>query len=80
MHGAGKVLWSFELALDERLVDDHLDSDVRQLAALPRFDLSSHRLEVSLHSINTHGDAVDERERLRVFREHRNEVSGKRHV
>jgi len=60
MHAASKVLWSFELALDERLVDDHLDSDVRQLAPLPRFDLPSHRFEVSLHSINTHRDAVDE--------------------
>ena len=30
-------------------------------------------LEVSLHSINAHRDAVDERERFRVFRQHRRE-------
>jgi hypothetical protein len=40
---------------------------VRQFTFLPRFDLLSHRLEVSLHSINTDRNAVDERERLRVL-------------
>jgi hypothetical protein len=52
MHAASKVLWSFELALAERLVDDHLGSDVGYLTPLPRFDLPSHRLEVSLHSVD----------------------------
>jgi len=40
----------------------------------PRFPLLSHRLEVPLHSINANRDAVDERERLRMFREHGSEV------
>jgi hypothetical protein len=41
--------------------------DVRQLAPMPCFDLFSNRLEGALHPINTDRDAVDERERLRVF-------------
>ena len=71
MHGAGQVFGSFESALDERLVDDHLGGDIRQFASLPGFHLLSHRLEVPLHSIDTHRDAVNERERLRMFCEHR---------
>src|SRR5258708_4009186 len=67
MHGAGKVPRGFELPLHERLVDDYFRGNVCQLAFLPRLHLLSHRLEVSLHSINANRDAVDERERLRVF-------------
>jgi len=32
MHGAGKVLWNFEFALDKRLVDDHLGRHFCQFA------------------------------------------------
>ncbi len=35
MHSAGKVLWSFEFALDECLVDDHLGGHVGQFTSLP---------------------------------------------
>src|SRR5712692_2627493 len=73
MYAAGKVLWSLQSALDKCLVDDHLGGDVRQFTSLPGFHLLSHRLKVSLHSININRNAVDERERLRVFREHRRE-------
>src|SRR5713226_6514786 len=73
MHAAGEVLGSFEFTLHECLVDDHLGGDVRQFTSLPRFHLLSHRLKVSLHSVNTNRKGVDERERLRVFREHRSE-------
>ena len=38
------------------------------------------RIGSKLHSVNANGDAVDHRERLLVFREHRREVSCKRHV
>src|SRR5712692_9214729 len=41
--------------------------------SLPGFHLLSHRLEVPLHSIHADRDAVDERKRLRVFREHGSE-------
>ena len=44
---------------------------IRQLTSLPRFNLFSHGLEVAPHSVHADRDAVDERERLRVFREHR---------
>jgi hypothetical protein len=33
--------------------------------------LTSYGLEVALHSIHAHGNAINERERPRVFREHR---------
>ena len=43
---------------------------IRQLTSLPRFNLFSHGLEVAPHSVHADRDAVDERERLRVFREY----------
>ena len=43
---------------------------VSQFTPLPCFDLLSHGFEVPLHSINANRNAVDERERLRVFCEH----------
>jgi hypothetical protein len=67
MHGPRKVFGSFQLALNERLVDDHLGSHICQLRLLPGFDLPSHRLEVALHPVNANRDAVDQRERLRVL-------------
>ncbi len=68
MHGAGKMFRGFQLALDECLIDDHFRGDIRKLASLPSLHLLSHRLEVPLYSVNANRDAVDERERLRVFR------------
>ena len=62
MYGTSQVLGSFEPALDERFVNDHLGGNVRQFASLPRLYLFSHRLKVSLHSINANRDAGDERE------------------
>jgi hypothetical protein len=44
-----------------------ITASVRQFTSLPCFDLLSYRLEVSLHAIDTNGDAVDKRERLRLF-------------
>jgi hypothetical protein len=58
--GADKVLGSFQFAFDERLVDNDLGGDVRQFASLPGFHLLAHRLKVSLHSVDTDGDTVDE--------------------
>jgi hypothetical protein len=42
------------------LVDDDLGSDVRQFTSLPGLHLVSHRLEVALHSVHTHRNAIDE--------------------
>ena len=39
MHGAGKVFWGFELALDKRLIDDHLGGNVSQLTSLSHLHL-----------------------------------------
>ena len=36
---SGKVFGSFESALDERLLEDHLRRDRRQFTSLPRFHL-----------------------------------------
>jgi hypothetical protein len=63
------MFWSFQLSLHERLVDDYLRGDVRQFTFLTGFYLLSHWLEVPLHSVDANRDAVDQRERLRVFRE-----------
>jgi len=73
MHRSCKVLGSFQLGFDKRLVDDYLGADVCQLTSLPRLHLLSHGLEVPLHPINAHRDAVDEREGLRMFRQDRGE-------
>jgi len=54
------MLWGFEFALDERLVDDYFNGDVRQFTSLSCFHLLSHGLEVALHPINANRDAVDE--------------------
>ena len=71
MHAASEVFGSFEFALDKRLVDDHLRGNVGEFTSLPGFHLLSHWLKASLHSVDPNRNAVNERERLRVFREHR---------
>jgi len=71
MHCPRKMFRSFQFALNKCLVDHHLCGDIRQFALLPSFHLLSHRPEVSVHAVNAHCDAIDERERLRVFCEYR---------
>src|SRR5579859_1052163 len=80
MHRPRKVFWSFQSALDERLINNYFRSDVGQFSSLPCLHLFSHRLEIPLHAIDTNGNTVDQRERLRVLGEHRSKVSRKRHV
>ena len=70
MHGSGKMLRSFQFALDESLVDDHLRRDIGEFTFLPLLYLLAHGLEVPLHPVDAHRDAIDQRERLRVFCEH----------
>ena len=71
MHAAGEMFGSFEPALDECLVDDHhLGGDVPQFNSLPSSDLLSDGLEASLHSVYANRDAVQERERVGVSRQH----------
>jgi hypothetical protein len=70
MHRPREVLRSFQFALDEGLVDDHLRGDIREFTSLPCFHLLLHGLEISLHPVDADRDAVDERERFRVFGEH----------
>src|ERR1019366_8495316 len=53
---------------------------VTQFAFLPRFHLLSHRLEVALHSINAYRNAIDQRERFRVFGEDGREIPSEGHV
>src|SRR5215471_4019844 len=70
------MLRGFELALDECLVDDHLGSNVGSFESLPSCHLLLHRLKVPLHPVHTNGNAIDERARFRVFREHGREHAG----
>ena len=60
MHGPRQMLWSFQLSLDKRFVDDHLGSDVCEFALPPRLHLLAHGFEVPLHPVNADRDAVDE--------------------
>ena len=73
MHAAGEVFWSFEPALNERLVDDHFGRDIREFTSLPDFYLFSHGFEVPLHSVDTNRNAINERKRLRMLRQDRSE-------
>src|SRR5260370_10011498 len=66
MDRPGKMFWSFQFALDKRLVDDNLGRDVSQFTSLPGFHLLSHRLKASLHSVDSNRNAINERKRLRV--------------
>jgi hypothetical protein len=59
VHGPGKMLGSLQLALHERLVDNHLRSDVREFTTLPRLHLFLHGFKVPLHPIHTDRNAVD---------------------
>jgi hypothetical protein len=69
MYRACEVFRSFQLALHERFIDDDFGRHICQFTPLPGFDLLSHRFEIPLHPVHTNRDAVDERERLRVFRQ-----------
>ena len=66
-----QMLRRFQLAFHERLVDDHLYGDIGEFFLLPTFYLLAHRLKVPLHPVHTNRDAIDERKRLRVLRQHR---------
>ena len=64
---ARQVFRCFQFAFNERLVDDHLRGDISKFTPLPDLHLLSHRLEVALHPVDANRDAINERERLRVF-------------
>jgi len=66
-----KMLRRFQFALYKRFIDDYLGGNICQFTFLPGLNLFSHGLEIALHSVDTDGNAVDQRERLRVFREDR---------
>jgi hypothetical protein len=67
------VFGSFQSALDECLINNYLRGDIGEFALLPLLHLLAHRFEVALHPIDTRRDAVNQRERLRVFCQHRRE-------
>lgn len=71
MHRARQVLCNLQLALHERLIDDYFGGDVGEFASLPGFHLLAHGFEVSLHSIDTDRNTIDQRKQFRVFSEHR---------
>jgi hypothetical protein len=59
MDCARQVLWSLEFPLNECFVDDYLRRDIGEFASLPRFDLLTHGLEVSLHPVDADGNAIN---------------------
>jgi hypothetical protein len=61
MHRPRKVLWSFEFAFDERLINNYFRGDIVEFTLLPRLDLLSHGFEVPLHPIYSDRNAVDQR-------------------
>jgi len=65
---------SLQLAFHESFVDHDFGSDIGQLAPLPRLHLLAHRFEVALQRVDTHRNAIDQGERLRVLRKHRCET------
>jgi hypothetical protein len=67
----GQDVWVLRAYPRRCLVDDDLGGDVRQFTSLPCVHLLSHEFKVALHSVDADRDAIDERERLRVFRQHR---------
>ncbi len=70
MHAAGEVLWSFESALDKRLVDDHLGGDVRWQGLT---SLRSAHLEYSFSLLRPRVDPL-------LQHCYRCEVPGERHI
>jgi len=76
MHGPREVFGSLQFAFYERFVDHNFGCDICQFESLPGLHLPAHRLEVALHPVDTNGDTVDQRERLRVFGKHRRKRAG----
>ena len=67
---------SFQSALDECLINNYLRGDIGEFALLRLLHLLAHRFEVALHAVDTRRDAVNQRERLRVFCQHWREHAG----
>jgi hypothetical protein len=60
----------YQLAFQESFIDDHLYGDIGEFFLLPTFYLPAHRLKVPLRPVHINRDAIDERKRLRVLRQH----------
>jgi hypothetical protein len=58
---------SSQLALDKRLEDHHLGSDICEPTSLPSRHMLAHGPEVTLLPVDTHHNAVNQREQARVF-------------
>lgn len=71
VNSPSQVLRYLQFCFDKGFVDDDLGRDIGDFTFLPGFHLLPHRVEVALHPVHTHRDAVDERKRFRVFGQHR---------
>src|SRR5947208_14910639 len=80
VHLAGEMPWHVEIAFDEGPVDHEPCLVVRDPAFAPALDLFPERREVALDAVHADRKGVEEREALRVFREHRREVALEREV
>jgi len=59
--------WCFQLAVDERRVEDQPRRVVGDLRLPPDFDLALHGFEVSLDSVQAHRERIGEAELLGVL-------------
>jgi hypothetical protein len=59
VHGPSKMLWGFQLTLNESFVDNHLGGHVGKLTTLPKLHLLLHWLEIALHSVDTDRYAIN---------------------
>lgn len=69
----------FQLAVDERRVEDQLCRVVGDLRLPPQFNLALQRLEVPLNPIHSDRERINEIEALCVFGEHRREHATSSH-
>ena len=70
MHRPRQGFGHLQPAFDERLVDDELGGNIRELGLFPGLDLEAHALKVPLHLVYADGKRVLQGEVLRVFGEH----------
>ena len=70
----------FQLAVNERGVEDQLRRIIRDLRLPPQFDLALQRLEVPLNSVHANRERINEIEALGVLGKHRREHTSASHV
>jgi len=74
MYAASEMFRRLKLLFYEGLVDDEFRRFIRNPAPLPDFNLTTHPVEIALHTVHTDRNCVDQTEVLRVLRESKNNL------